>query len=281
MNRKWILAGALSLGLTVVAPASFAKDRDKDKDDKKVAVKHNRKDVDEQVRYRDLPKAVQDAVQEKRGKHEVKSYWHVVRDGDEFYRAVLDTKGDDTILRFSEAGKLLGKQEVKDTSDKEIVTKSGTVKRAVRLHTGESDGEEVEFERLPGAVKSKIASLAKSDKVDEVIRYRRGGATMYRAEVGEGKYTRYIRVTEGGDVDRVSGDIDPGEKVPFDRLPGAPKSKIGALAKSGKVDEVIEYKRGRKTYYQAEVDEKGGNRTFFYTVDAEGNEVQGLPRVED
>ena len=46
-----------------------------------------------------------------------------------------------------------------------------------------------------------------------------------------------------------------------------------------KVDDVIEYKRGNKTYYQAEVDERGGNRTFFYTVDAQGNEVEGLPRL--
>jgi uncharacterized membrane protein YkoI len=102
---------------------------------------------------------------------------------------------------------------------------------------------------------------------------------MYRAEVGEGKYTRYIRVTDAGEVAGVTGDIDPGEKVPFDRVPGAPKAKIGALAKSGKVDEVIKYERNGKVYYQAEVDEKDGKRTFFYTVDADGKEVEGLPKL--
>jgi hypothetical protein len=278
MNRsKWILAGALSLGFAGFStPAAFAKDKD---DVKKTAVKNNRKDQDEQVRYRDLPKPVQQAVQAKRGNKEVKSYWHVVRGGNEFYRAVLDTKGDDTILRFNEDGKFLGKQEVDDNSDDDIVKRSAAAKRAIRLHTGESDGEEVEFDRLPGGPKSKIAALAKSDKIDEVIRYKKGNVTMYRAEVGEGKYTRYIRVTDAGEVAGVTGDIDPGEKVPFARLPGGPKSKIGALAKSGKVDEVIKYERNGKTYYQAEVDEKGGDRTFFYTVDADGKEVEGLPRL--
>ena len=74
------------------------------------------------------------------------------------------------------------------------------------------------------------------------------------------------------------GDVDPGEAVPFNRTPGAVKSKIGALAKGGKVDEVIEYKRGGKTYYQAEVDDKNG-KSYFYTVDSDGKEVEGLPRM--
>jgi hypothetical protein len=274
MKRHWILAAAVSFSTAgALAPVTFAKEKPA------AAAVNHKKDMDEQVRYRDLPKAVQDAVQAKRGTHEVKSYWHVVRGKDEFYRAIIDTKGDDQILRFNEEGKFLGKQDVDDLSDNDLKAKAGVAKREVRLHTGETDGEEVDFDRLPGAPKSKIAALAKGDKIDEVIRYKKGGATLYRAEVGEGKYTRYIRVTDAGDVAGVTGDIDPGEKVPFDRLPGAPKSKIGALAKSGKVDNVIEYKRGGKTYYQAEVDEKGGNRTFFYTVDEQGNEVQGLPRL--
>ena len=74
------------------------------------------------------------------------------------------------------------------------------------------------------------------------------------------------------------GDVDPGEVIAWDRAPGNVKSKIGALAKSGKVDEVILYKRAGKSYYQAEVDERGGKRKFFYTVDGEGHEVEFLPK---
>jgi hypothetical protein len=149
----------------------------------------------------------------------------------------------------------------------------------VRLARDETDGDVVEFDRLPGEVKTEIGRLAKADKVQEVVKYKHRGNTMYRAEVGDGKYKRYIRVSENGKVAGVRGDIDPGEVVKFDRLPGPVKTKLGAMAKSGKVDEVIEYKRGGKTYYQAEVDERGGNRTFFYTVDENGREVEGLPRM--
>jgi hypothetical protein len=214
----------------------------------------------------------------------------VQRDGKEFYRAVIDTKGNDQVIRVKPGGDLMTEQEARDISDREVSSRarggSGGVSRStggghheVRLARDETDGDVVDFDRLPGPVKTEIGRLAKSDKVQEVVRYKHRGNTMYRAEVGSGKYTRYIRVGENGQVEGVRGDIDPGEVVKFDRLPGPVKTKLGAMAKSGKVDEVIEYRRGGKTYYQAEVAERGGDRTYFYTVDENGREVEGLPRM--
>jgi hypothetical protein len=276
MNRKWILAGALAFGFAgvVAAPTmSYAKEP-----------AAARREYDEEVRYNELPKEVQRTVDKERGKHEVKSFQHVMRDGREFYRAVIDTKGDDKVIRIKPAGELLTEQEARDVSDREVVTKvrgggTGNAKREIRLAQDETDAEIVDFDRLPGDVKKEIGRLAKSGKIHEVVKYNHRGHPVYRAEVGEGKYLRYIRVAEGGKMESIRGDIDPGEAIPFDRCPGQVKQKIGALAKSGKVDEVIEYKRGGHTYYQAEVDEKGGDRSFFYTVDESGREVEGLPRV--
>jgi hypothetical protein len=271
-SRKWILTAALALGLTgVMAPSSFAKERE----------------YDEQIKYSELPKAVQKTVDKERGKHEVTSFQHVMRDGKEFYRAVIDTKGDDKVIRVQPGGNLLSEQDARDVPDKEVVAKvrgggggpGPGARREIRLAQDETDGEIVDFDRLPGDVKKEIGRLAKSQKIHEVVRYQHRGHPVYRAEVGEGKYLRYIRVNDSGKMESIRGDIDPGNVVPFDRCPGQVKQKIGALAKSGKVDEVIEYKRGGKTYYQAEVDEKGGDRTFFYTVDADGREVEGLPRL--
>jgi len=278
MKRHWILTAALAFGVAgVVAPsATFAQSKEtKAKRAAEAAAKE--KEYDEQVRFKELPKPVQATFEKERKDHQPLSYWHVMRDGKEFYRAIVDTKGTDTVIRAKPGGELLTVEDAKDEPDTAVAAKAKGVKRTVRLARDESDGDEVDFNRLPGEVKTEIGRLAKGDKVDEVVKYKHRGQTMYRAEVGEGKYTRYIRVGEDGKVDGVRGDIDPGEKVPFARLPGGPKSKIGALAKSGKVDEVIEYKRGNKTYYQAEVDEKGG-KTYFYTVDSDGREVEGLPR---
>jgi hypothetical protein len=282
MNRKWFLAGVVAFGMSVgFAPASFAKEPGTGGREQ---AKERAQEYDEQIKYAELPAPVKETVDKERGKHELAGVYHVQRDGKEFYRAVIDTKGDNKVIRVQPGGHLLTEQEAKDVSDREVLAKhtiagsNAGARREIRLGRGETDGEIVAFDRLPGEVKTEIGRLAKGDKVEEVIRYKSGGHTMYRAEVGQGKYTRFIRVDESGKVVGVRGDVDPGEVVPFDRTPGAVKSKIGALAKSGKVDEVIEYKRGGKTYYQAQVDEKNG-KSYFYTVDSDGKEVDGLPRI--
>jgi hypothetical protein len=292
-KKTWVLAIALGFGAagTFILPTSSASAQS--------ARTLRDREFDEEIKYADLPKPVKATVDKERGRHEVKGFYHVQRDGKEFYRAVIDTKGNDQVIRIKPGGDLMTEQEARDISDREVSAKArggaardtrdtrdtrdarGTgARREVRLARDETDGDVVDFDRLPGEVKTEIGRLAKSDKVQEVVKYKHRGNTMYRAEVGQGKYTRFIRVSENGRLEGVRGDIDPGEVVKFDRLPGEAKTKIGALAKSGKVDEVIQYKRGGKTYYQAEVDERGGNRTFFYTVDESGREVEGLPRMQ-
>jgi hypothetical protein len=283
MKKTWMLAIVLGVGgvgmlMPTIASAQSAKTL-------------REREYDEETKYADLPKAVRNTIDKERGKHEVKAFYHVQRDGKEFYRAVIDTKGDDTVIRVKPGGDLMTEQDAKDLSNREVAERArgggrgeargstGGARREVRLARDETEGDVVDFDRLPGPVKTEIGRLAKSDKVQEVVKYKHRGNQMYRAEVGSGKYTRFIRVAENGKLEGVRGDIDPGEVVKFDRLPGAVKTKIGSLAKSGKVDEVIQYKRGGKTYYQAEVDEKGGDRTFFYTVDEAGKEAQGLPRM--
>jgi hypothetical protein len=288
MKKTWILAGALAFGVIGTIPTYT---------EAQSARTLREREYDEEIKYADLPKAVKATVDKERGRYEVKGFYHVQRDGKEFYRAVIDTKGNDQVIRIKPGGELLTEQEARDIPDREVSSKArgggvsrgsdreesrgsarSGARREVRLARDESDGTEVDYDRLPGEVKTEIGRLAKSDKVQEVVKYKHRGRTMYRAEVGEGRYTRFIRVGEDGKLEGVRGDVDPGDVVKFDRLPGEVKSKIGALAKSGKVDEVIEYKRGGKTYYQAEVDERGGNKTFFYTVDENGREVDRLPR---
>ena len=251
MKKTWIVAGALAFGVVGTLPSYT---------EAQSARTLRERDMDEQIKYSDLPKDVKEAVDKERGRYELAALYHVKRDGKEFYRAVIDTKGTDKVVRFKPGGELLSEQEARDISDREVSSKArggaarsseesrgsarSGARREVKLARDESDGDVVDFDRLPGEVKTEIGRLAKADQVQEVVKYKHRGNTMYRAEVGQGKYTRFIRVGE-----------------------------------SGKVDEVIEYKRGGKTYYPAEVDERGGNRTFFYTVDESGREVEGLPRM--
>jgi len=61
------------------------------------------RDYDEQITYGELPKAVQRRWTRNGGNHEVTSFQHVMRDGKEFYRAVIDTKGNDKVIRVQPA----------------------------------------------------------------------------------------------------------------------------------------------------------------------------------
>ena len=206
MNKKWLLSGALTLGLAgILAPMTFPTQT--------LAAARAEREFDEQIRYSDLPPGVKDTVDRERRNHEVKSFWHVRRDGKDFYRAVIDTKGDDKVIRMKPGGELLTEQDARDVSDREVVVKEKTVRRAIILHTGESDGEIVDFDRLPGGVKSEIGQLAGGDTVVEVVRYKHNGRTMFRAEVGHDRFTRFIRVGEDAKLVSVRGDIDPGEVI--------------------------------------------------------------------
>ena len=228
-------------------------------------------DGSRQVRYNALPGPVKETLDKQRGKREVTRIDDVRRgEGQDFFRATIDAKGSDKVVRIAPDGRLLSSQQARDEN----------VKREIRVGRGERNAEHVDFDRLPGEVKTTIGRLAKSDEVQDVIVLENSrGQKIYRAEVGEGKYTRFIRVDENGKAVGVRGDVDEGEVIRFDSTPGEVKSKIGALAKSGQVEEVIKYERGGKTYYQAEVEDNGGRR-YFYTVDENGREIDDLPRVD-
>src|SRR5947209_1996640 len=94
---KWILSAVMAIGL-VGAPA-FAAPKDEEKS----------------IRYAQLPEAVKKVVDEERGKDDVKNISLVNRDGHEFYRVTINTKGNDKVIRVDPGGKLLDEKSVKDT----------------------------------------------------------------------------------------------------------------------------------------------------------------------
>lgn len=243
------------------------------------AMAKEKPDYDDQIKYKDLPDPVKATVDKERGKRDIVKLWHVRRDGREFYRAQIDTKGEDTSIRISPEGNVISAAEVKDPPTKEV---TGPVKKEIKLAKDASEGEEVDLNKVPANVRQEITRLARKNKVHEVIKYRHRNNTWYRAEVGEGNTAYFIRVPENFEPAKakaeVSTDVEPGELIAFDRTPGKVKTKIGALAKSGKVEEVTVYERGGHKYYQALIDAKAGP-DYVVTVDEAGNQLERLPKV--
>src|SRR5439155_1421490 len=131
------------------------------------------RDREEWIKYEDTPREVKRALDRERGNHEIKRIDHVFRNGREFYRANIDTEGEDGVVRVGEIGKLLSEEDVR-----EVRTAGSTVRRGV-----EDDGERIAFDRLPGEVKTVIWREAGPDRVGNVYRYDRRGRSTYEAAI--------------------------------------------------------------------------------------------------
>ena len=137
--------------------------------------------------FKELPKAVQKTVEKQRGKHEVTSFQHVMRDGKEFYRAVIDTKGERQGHPHSarrepadRAGRARDVPEPRSRRARPAGPAKAHRHSARWPRSGETDGEIVDFDRLPGEVKTEIGRLAKGDKIQQVVKYKHRGHAMYR-----------------------------------------------------------------------------------------------------
>src|SRR5437764_2147389 len=96
------LAAAITVGgaAMVASPGGTAAERDRE----------------EWVKYEDTPREVKRALDRERGNHEIKRIDHVFRDGREFYRAIIDTKGEDVVVRVDPNGKIVSRDAVDDVA---------------------------------------------------------------------------------------------------------------------------------------------------------------------
>jgi hypothetical protein len=263
-TKSWIMGAALAAGVAGFAPSSI---------NPFAAQPAFARDVDEKVRYDDLPREVRRTVDAERGRREVSSVHHVVRDGREFYRVTIDDKGPgSTEIRVNRDGKVLGTNDADD---------NGTER-------------EVRFANLPREVQRTIDQERGNREVKKVSEVHRDGRVWYRAIIDERNGDRQLRVAENGKVltdadirevrqaggvlrgsDTNDRDRDrdrdrdfSGERIAFDRLPGEVKTALGREAGPDKIREVQEYRHRNRTMYRAEI--TNGDRTRIVRVDADG-----------
>jgi hypothetical protein len=222
------------------------------------------RDDERQVKFASLPERVKDTLDRERGNRELKSIYEVNRSGRIFYRAIIDERNGDRVVRVGENGKLLSEEDVREV-------RTAGVRRGV-----EDDGERIAFDRLPGEVKSAVGREAGPDRVGDVFRYDRRGRSTYEAEINSSNgTTRVVRVDDNG---RVLSDTDATPEgrrsVRFNDLPGPVKDAIGRQAKADQIDRVVEVTQGGRTYYRALVNNGRDRSGTWITVDENGRTVR-------
>jgi hypothetical protein len=222
------------------------------------------RDEERQVKFSSLPERVKDTLDRERGNRELKSIYEVNRNGRIFYRAIIDERNGDRVVRVGENGKLLSEEDVREV-------RTAGVRRGI-----EDDGERIAFDRLPGEVKTVIGREAGPDRVGDVFRYDRRGRSIYEAEINSSNgTTRVLRVDENG---RVLSDTDATPEgrrsVRFSDLPGPVKDAIGRQARADEIDRVVEVTQGGRTYYRALLNNGRDRSSTWITVDENGRTVR-------
>jgi uncharacterized membrane protein YkoI len=259
MNKSWLLSAVIATGVAGFVPTVssrvMAADRDRE----------------EWVKYEDTPKAVRQAIDKERGNHEVKRIDHVTRNGREFWRATIDTKGEDTVVRVDSSGKVLGRDEVADTGPAD-------------LGRGEdlTSGRQVKYADLPRGVKDVLDKERGNREIKGIYEIRDARTPYYRAIIDERNGDRVVRVSDNGrllseedvrEVRTAGGRLersldDRGESIAFDRLPGDVKTALGREAGPDRVRDVQRLTRDGRTVYRAEI--TNGDRSRTVLVDANG-----------
>lgn len=269
-KRTWLLAAAMSLGVAGFVPVSSTLAADRD-------------NFDEWVKYADVPKAVQRTIDNERGKNDIKRIDHVRRDGNEFYRATIDSPGSDLVIRIDRSGRVLGSDTARDKNDRDY--RDVGVRRDVD-RTADHE-RQIKFADLPRAAQDTLEKERGNRDIKSIYTVNRDGRTFYRVFINQrGNEDRMLRISENGkvlsdqdvpdDTDRArtaSGvrrgldDFDH-DRIAFDRLPGEVKASLGREAGSGRVANVVKYRSRGRDVYLAEIDH--GGRTSEVRVDENG-----------
>jgi hypothetical protein len=276
-TKAWLMSAVIAGGVAGFAPTggsvAFAKDRD----------------GEEWVKYEDVPRAVRNAIDSERGREEVKRIDHVNRDGREFYRATIDSRGgEDTVIRVNREGRIISRDEIRDPDERRDYRGSG---RGVSRDAGDASGELVKYSSVPNRVKDALDRERGGREIKSIYRVdRRGGEATYRATINDRVGDRVVTVNESGRVvDSYGGEArtasdrsgssrgarrdiyddrpdysyrNTGEYVDFDRLPGEVKTVIGREARSDRVRNVQRFQNRGRSVYEAVIGDRDNPRVI-------------------
>jgi hypothetical protein len=212
------------------------------------------------------PRAVREVIEAERGGHDLKVLTLVRREDRIFYRAIIDTRRGDRMLRIGEGGKIL-----EDSGIPNVETGRPAVRRGV-----DDDGVRVPYDVLPRAVRITIAREAGDDRVRDVYRYEHRWGTTYEVDLVDLRHSRVLRVDEDGRViadtdDRIRGEVT--RVIRWDDLPRGVRDGFVEHVRPTEVVRVVEVTYDHHRYYRA-WSEPRGREGVWITIDEGGHHVR-------
>jgi hypothetical protein len=213
------------------------------------------------VRYNDLPRDVRSTLDRERDNRPVKQIAFVRRDNREFYRAIVDTKGDDAAIRINTNGKLLSIDEVDDIAI--------GVREASRY---DYDRERwMRYEQVPVEVRTVIDRQRGGRTIKQVVYVEHNGHRFYRCVVDDRGTDRVYRVGPDGYLyeQREVQDIAYGEggynsnrfghesSILIADLPWEVHQTLDRERRGRGVKQILYVRRGNYTFYRCIIDTKG------------------------
>jgi hypothetical protein len=213
------------------------------------------------IKYNDLPKEVRKTLDKERGHHEVRQINFVRRDNREFYRCIVDLKGDDLAVRINPVGKLLSFQEVDDVAigSRETARQDYARERAVK------------YDDLPRDVRRTLDRERDKWAVKQIVFVERNGRRFYRCIIDSRPGDRVFRIAEDGYLyaDNEVPDIAVGPggynanrygheaRMKYADLPWAVKNTLDRERKGRDVKEILYVRRYNHTFYRCLIDTRG------------------------
>lgn len=221
-------------------------------------------------RYEELPREVRRTLDQQRAKAPIKSLMFVRRDDREFYRSIIDTRGDDTAIRINTLGRLLSIEEVEDFCVGHEARRFDHCRERVVLLTD-----------VPREVRRSIDRERHGKDVKQVVLAEVNGRRFYRVIIDEWRGDRVLRIAEDGYVysEQEVPDIAIGQgnwqksrfgyegPVRYADLPWGVQQALDNERRGREVKEIIYVRRYDHTFYRCVIDLPGDDLAVRITDD--------------
>ena len=292
-SKRLVLAGLVGLGLCgfVATPASAAPPRVERNVDRALA---NGGDFEAPEAFDKIPEAARRKIEEIKGRSKLLATFRIRREGNDYYRATIQTKRSERIALVTADGAVRNVEDIRpeefadykahtdawyrDYDDRMIARTKHLLRESERVTASVEHPERINWDQCPASVRNTFTREAAGEKVDYVIRYRDHDQVIYQTTIDDGRDKRHMvqarpdgtifnegEYTKGGSY---KGDEWKPHTIGFDDLPERVRDTVNKAVPSGRIPRVEVVKRRGRDFYTVECQTREGER--YLTINDEG-----------